>query len=247
VNEAIPGPDLRLLHQPPAFAPVVRLSRAALAANVRGAIERGEGTIVDVRRDGCGHGAAFVAATAIAAGAAGVRADADQDPAGLGVDPALVRTDGAAAIDPAAVYGLPGSDGMLRGRPVMSLVGRVLLVKRLRAGEGVSYGYTFRAAADTRVALVTGGYGQGIVRSLGNRVAVGVGEHRLPIAGRVAMDVCMLDVGEAAVARGDEVRFFGDPADGYPVVTEWVKASGFGALEITCAVGRSGTALEEAA
>ena len=54
----------------------------------------------------------------------------------------------------------------------MRLTGSVLLTKALRAGEGVSYGYTHRADADTRVALVTGGYAQGVVRGLGDRISV---------------------------------------------------------------------------
>ena len=65
----------------------------------------------------------------------------------------------------------PGPD-VRRFRSRDAAVGTVLVVKPLRAGEGVSYGYTHRAARDTRIALVVGGYAQGIVRALGNRAPV---------------------------------------------------------------------------
>ncbi|MCH3159094.1 hypothetical protein K3X38_14655, partial [Listeria monocytogenes] len=68
---------------------------------------------------------------------------------------------GEPAVSPAVTY------GWVDGVPAMTLVGTVLSTKRLLAGEGVSYGYRFRAPADTRVALVTGGYAQGVVRSAG--------------------------------------------------------------------------------
>lgn len=246
MSEANPGPDLRLRYQPPAFAPAVRVSRRALVDNIRAALADGAGRIVDIRRDACGHGAAFVASATVTAGAAGVRIDQGDDPGRMSLAGAEAHDDDHDLIDPALVFGLPGGDGRGSGRPVMSLMGRVLLVKRLRAGEGVSYGYTYRAEADTRIALVTGGYGQGVVRSLGNRVSVAIGDHRLPIAGRVAMDVCVLEIGAAPIARGDEVRFFGDPEDGYPSLSEWVRATGLGADEIVCDVGRTSAVVEEA-
>ncbi|WP_457833122.1 alanine racemase C-terminal domain-containing protein, partial [Staphylococcus aureus] len=81
-------------------------------------------------------------------------------------------------------YGLPGGDP--RAKPVLSLHGRVLGTKPLLAGEGVSYGYIHRAPSDTTVALVTGGYAQGVVRSLGNAADVMIAGRRHRIVGCVA-------------------------------------------------------------
>jgi len=114
----------------------------------------------------------------------------------------------------------------------MSLRGRALGTKPLRKGEGVSYGYTHRAPHDTTVALVTGGYAQGVVRSLGNAVTVSIDGRRHRIVGRVAMDVSVVDVDHAAVTRGAEVVFFGDPS-----LAEWTDATGWTAAEIVAAVG----------
>jgi alanine racemase len=113
----------------------------------------------------------------------------------------------------------------------------VLSVKDLRAGEGVSYGYAYRASADTRIALVTGGYAQGIVRGLGGAVDVAIAGMRHRIVGRVAMDVCVVETGHAAVQRGDEVLFLGDPAQGEPSLAEWVRASGLRDAELVTMVG----------
>ena len=139
----------------------------------------------------------------------------------------------ATALDASTLFGLPGSNAL----PVMSLRGRALGTKALLRGEGVSYGYTHRAPHDTTVALVTGGYAQGVVRSLGNAVTVAIDGRRHRIVGRVAMDVCVVDVGEADVARGAEVVFFGDPAEGHPSLEEWTDATGWSAAEIVAAIG----------
>ncbi len=161
--------------------------------------------------DGWGHGAEWVAS---------VLSESGIDPRGL---------------DAATLYGLP--EGAADSRPVLSLRGRVLGTKPLRAGEGVSYGYTHRASHDTTVALVTGGYAQGVVRSLGNRVTVSIDGRRHRIVGRVAMDVCVVDVDDATPARGAEVVFFGDPHAGHPRLSEWTDATGWRAGEIVAAIG----------
>ena len=122
-------------------------------------------------------------------------------------------------------------------RPAMRLVGTVLAVKPLRAGEGVSYGYIHRAPHDTSVALVVGGYAQGIVRALGSSVGVSIAGERHPIVGRVAMDVCVVDVGGASVRRRYDVVFFGVPDMGEPSLADWVEATGLTARELATAVG----------
>ncbi|HWU47271.1 MAG TPA: alanine racemase C-terminal domain-containing protein [Humibacter sp.] len=145
--------------------------------------------------------------------------------AGFGSNDDLVRIG-------SGLYGLPDEHGARRGHPALRAAGRVVTVKRVRAGEGVSYGYTYRAAADGRLALVTGGYAQGIVRSLGNRASVSLNGRRCPIVGRVAMDVCVVDLDGASAAPGDEVVFLGDPEMGEPDVSEWATATGLTAAEL---------------
>ena len=211
---------------------LARVSLAALRANL--ARSGADGSVVDARADGWGHGAVAVAAAAVACGAGQVLADADQldELRGAGI-PAGALTDAAGpVVDPLAVFGLDGI-----GVPAMRLSGEVVTTKDLRTGEGVSYGYLHRATHDTRIALVSGGYGQGVYRALGERASVVIDGRRCAILGRVAMDVCVVEIGDASFGRGEDVWFFGDPAQGHPSVHEWADASGLSAAELVAAVG----------
>lgn len=108
------------------------------------------------------------------------------------------------------------------------LSAEVLSTKRVAAGAGVSYGHTFRTSAPTTLALVAIGYGHGIPRKAGNRASVTWGEaaNRYPIVGRVAMDVLVVNAGDAPVAPGDTVVFFGDPGANELSLTEWAQSVG---------------------
>lgn len=198
--------------------PVALIRGSALAHNLR--IARDAGLLVVDRdvldADAWGHGADIVERAVSSAGMAWAESGGD------------------AALAGAWLFGLPGSPG----RPVMALTGRVIATKLLREGEGVSYGYTFRAPSDTTIALVSGGYGQGVVRHLGNRVAVRVEGRDAPVVGRVAMDVCVVDLGpRAVVPPGAPAVFFGDPDRGEPSLGRWTAATRLDAGEILAIVG----------
>lgn len=210
-------------------APRARISLSAVVANVR-AVARAS-SVVDLRRDARGHGFAEVCAALLTETDVAVRADA-ADAARSRIASDRVRLTGDVDLTPDTTFGLRAGT-----TPALTLMGSVLGVKSLRAGEGVSYGYTFRAPTDTRIALVTGGYAQGIPRSLGNRVRVTIEGAQHPIIGRVAMDVCVVEVGSADVVRGDSVVFFGDPAHGAPTLGDWARESGLSPLEIVAGVG----------
>lgn len=211
----------------------VRLSTAALRSNLTRALwDAGDHIVADLRRDAWGHGLGFVAGVLAEAGVHAARVDSAARAAAT--TPGLTATDAAPTLGTATLLGLPGGGGVA---PVMRLSGAVLSVKRLLAGEGVSYGYTHRADADTRVALVAGGYGQGVVRALGNRVDVEVAGRRHPIVGRVAMDVCVVDIGDAPVEPGDEVVYFGGGGPVRDALSTWESVTGLSAAEIACAIG----------
>ena len=123
----------------------------------------------------------------------------------------------AAAADP---------DPARRLRPAMSLRARVALTKRVPAGQGVGYGLTYRAAAESTLALVPLGYGDGIPRCAGNVGQVWIGGRRRTIAGRVAMDQVVVDCGDDAVHAGDEVLIFGPGDEGEPTADDWASYCG---------------------
>ncbi|GAA4673796.1 alanine racemase [Frondihabitans cladoniiphilus] len=136
-------------------------------------------------------------------------------------------------------------------RPALTLSAPVIGIKRVKAGEGTSYGFTWRATHDTTIALVGLGYADGIERHAGNRARVLVGGRLCPVVGRIAMNSLTVDLGAAVGARpstttvsafevgesapggfaatvalGDPVVLFGDAAAGHPSVDDWAAATG---------------------
>ncbi|HEX5729276.1 alanine racemase [Microbacterium sp.] len=226
-GRSVPGPTT-----PKRTTPTARISRAALQVNLRAVLASTPNGVIDVRADAWGHGIEVVAPLALAAGAAALLADEPGVRALERItDATRVVVDGVGTA-PNAVYGL--SPGFT---PALCLSGWVLSLKALHEGEGVSYGFTYRAPRETTVALVTGGYAQGVVRSLGNAVSVLIAGERHRIVGRVAMDVCVVDIGSAAVAPGEEAVFFGRPAEGDPALADWAAATGMTPGELVTAVG----------
>ncbi|WP_258861444.1 alanine racemase C-terminal domain-containing protein [Microbacterium sp. JB110] len=196
---------------------MVRVSRGALRENIASILRGATDIAIDVRRDACGHGADLVAGVAHELG---IRIFAEGD------DPHGARS--LAPLD--AVYGLTG-----RGVPAMTLVAPVLSTKPLLQGEGVSYGYRFTAERDTRIALVSGGYAQGLVRAIGGTAEVLLNGARCRIVGRVAMDVHVVDLEGADAVAGDEATLFGaaDPQ----LLAAWAHATGMTELELAACVG----------
>ena len=188
--------------------------------------------MVDLRADAWGHGVVEVARIVLGSGASVVLVD-EVDAAVLAELGLPATTDARADVDSHVLFGLPGSNV----DPAMRLTGTVLSTKPLDAGDGVSYGYLYRAAGPTRVALVTGGYAQGIVRSLGNSARVEIRGRLHPVVGRVAMDVCVVEIGEADLDGGDEVTYFGGAGPAAQQVADWARITGLTPPEIVTAVG----------
>jgi alanine racemase len=93
------------------------------------------------------------------------------------------------------------------------LSGRILQRRRIDKGESVGYGATYRSARPSLLATVALGYADGLMRAIGNRGVGAIGGVRVPVVGRVSMDLVTLDVSgvpEALCAPGGTVEFFGD-------------------------------------
>lgn len=213
------------------------ISLSALTAAAEAAVAAG-GRIADLRGDAFGHGAVTVARAVIASGAQQVLVDDSDDVALLESEGITATETGSADVDSRLLYGIPNADGILRTLPPLRLVGRVLSTKRLRTGEAVSYGYTYRAPSDRRVALVTGGYAHGIVRALGNHALVEIDGVLRPIVGRVAMDVCVVDLDEADAAVGTDVTYFGGAGPAAGELDTWVSATAMRAAELLTVAAR---------
>ena len=139
------------------------------------------------------------------------------------------------------IYGLSPfadrSSSDLGLRPAMTLRAAVAAVRRVPAGQGVSYGYDYRAARETTLALVPLGYADGVPRAASGSGPVTIGGRRFAVAGRIAMDQFVVDVGDHPVAVGDEAVLLGDPTLGVPAADEWADAAGTINYEIVTRVG----------
>ncbi|HZP60624.1 MAG TPA: alanine racemase [Opitutaceae bacterium] len=94
--------------------------------------------------------------------------------------------------------------------PVFSFHTRIGIVKDLPRGTGISYGRTRTLARDSRIAILTAGYGDGLPRAASNRAQVLVRGRRCPVLGRVTMDQTVIDVTDVpGVERGEEVVLVG--------------------------------------
>jgi alanine racemase len=124
-------------------------------------------------------------------------------------------------------------------RPVMRLRTRIVALRDVPAGAGVSYGAAFRASRSSRIATVPIGYADGYTRRLSGRAEVLVGGRRCPVAGNVTKDMTMIDVTEQPEARpGDEVVLLGQQGDACISVDELAGWAGTIAYEIYCGVSK---------
>lgn len=139
------------------------------------------------------------------------------------------------------VYGLSPFDGesseSLGLRPVMELSAEIVSVKRVPSGSGVSYGYTHRTEGESTLALVPLGYADGIPRSASSAAPVSINGTTYRIAGRVAMDQFIVDLGDDTAAEGDRAILFGDPASGIPSADDWAIAADTINYEIVTRIG----------
>lgn len=122
-------------------------------------------------------------------------------------------------------------------RPALTLRGTIALTKRVPAGQGVSYGLTYRTSAETTLALVPLGYADGIPRAASSAGEVWLGGKRRRIAGRVAMDQFVVDCGDDPVTAGTEVIIFGPGDQGEPTAEDWAAACGTIGYEIVTRIG----------
>ncbi|GAB2930674.1 alanine racemase [Micromonospora polyrhachis] len=137
-----------------------------------------------------------------------------------------------------ALYGPePVPERTIGLRAAMTLRTRVILVKRVAAGTGVSYGHDYTTTDETTLALVPIGFADGVPRCAGSQAEVWIRGRRCPIAGRVAMDQFVVDVGDLPVRTGDEVLVFGDGGRGEPTVDDWARWAGTNPHEIFTGIG----------
>ena len=142
-----------------------------------------------------------------------------------------------------ALYGCaPDVDceGLLDLRPVMTLRTTIAQIRDVAAGTPISYGRTFTAPRDLRMAVLPIGYADGLSRGLSGKVSFRLRGQDVPVIGRICMDMCMVDITSVSDAKaGDELTLFGYDEDGVRVPVERLaQASGTISYEILCTLSK---------
>lgn len=139
--------------------------------------------------------------------------------------------------------GLVGIDesNTVRLRPALRLAAPLVAVRRVPAGTPVGYGHTWTAPHATRLGLIPVGYADGLPYTASGRAEVQVAGVRRPVAGRISMDMTVIDLGPdiaACPARiGDVATVFGPGEDGEPTTAEWARWGGTLEHEVVTGLG----------
>lgn len=140
------------------------------------------------------------------------------------------------------LYGLapsPKLAGKLDLKPAMTLKTSVAYVKTLKKGADISYGRTYTALSDMKIATVPIGYADGFIRQNAENGYMLVNGKKAKIVGRICMDQTMLDVTDIEdVKSGDEVIVFGSGENGEPTADILAKNTNTINYEVICLVGK---------
>jgi len=145
------------------------------------------------------------------------------------------------------LYGLYPSEELKKKvalHPVMAVKTRIIFVKTIAKGRGVSYGHTFKAKDDMTVAVLPIGYSNGYLRSLSNSAFVLIRGLRCPVVGRVTMDQVIVDVTPLGMSGdlprlGEEAVLLGDQKGANISADEVAHWAGTISYEILCSLGNN--------
>ena len=136
------------------------------------------------------------------------------------------------------IYGLYPKAGLgINLKPVLSLKTRIIFIKQVPPGYGISYGHTYITKRWTRIVTLPIGYGDGYPRNLSNLAWLLIGGRRRRISGRICMDQIMVDVGTQKLKIGDEVVLIGKQGKQKITVEELADLSQTISYEIVCGLG----------
>ena len=137
------------------------------------------------------------------------------------------------------LYGLYDSPKSIELRQAMTLKTKIAFLKEVSPGDTVSYGRTFTASRQTKVATIPIGYADGYNRLLSNKASALVRGKRVPVIGRVCMDQTMLDVTDVpGVSVGDEVVLYGSQGSEFISIEEAASLLGTISYEVVCSISK---------
>ena len=121
-------------------------------------------------------------------------------------------------------------------KQAMSLKGRITYIKEVEAGNGISYGYSYKADnAPVQIATIPIGYADGVPRVLSNKIYGIVKGHRVPQVGNITMDQMMFDItGIEKINTGDVITVLGEDNGEFISINDWAEKLGTINYEVTC-------------
>jgi len=141
-----------------------------------------------------------------------------------------------------ALYGLPPVYAVREHVdlcPVMTFKTRLMQLKRVPAGRGVSYGHTFVTPRESTIGVLAVGYADGYRRGLQHGGEVLIRGHRAPVVGAVCMDLTLVDLTDVpGVGIGDEVILWGGAGEAMISVNDVARLAQTISYEMLCTVGR---------
>lgn len=136
------------------------------------------------------------------------------------------------------IYGLhPKGNLSIKLKPVLSLKTRIVFIKKVEAGSGISYGRTYITKRSSNIITLPIGYGDGYPRNLSNLAPLLISGRRFRISGRICMDQIMSDLGSFKPKVGDEVVLIGRQGKQKITAEELADLSGTISYEIVCGLG----------
>ncbi len=130
--------------------------------------------------------------------------------------------------------------GDVRLKPAMKFSTRVVMVKEVPAGTGISYGHTYTTTRPTRLAIMPVGYEDGYPRCISNNTEVLIQGAKVPIIGRICMNLCMADITEIdGVQIGDEAVLLGEQGSEVISADDIAGKAGTISYEILCMLGNN--------
>ena len=136
------------------------------------------------------------------------------------------------------IYGLYPKENMeINLKPVLELKTKVIFIKKVPAGSGISYGHDYVTDKATKIATLPIGYGDGFPRNLSNKAPVLIRGKRFKMCGKICMDQIMVDVGNTKVEVGDEVVLIGSQGKSKVTAEELAELSNTIPYEIVCGLG----------
>ena len=115
-------------------------------------------------------------------------------------------------------------------KQVISLKGRIVHIHEAKNNEGVSYGFTYRANGNRKIATIPIGYADGVSRGLSNKIYGVLNGHKVPQVGNITMDQMMFDITGIEAELGDVITLLDEENS----IDEWAKILGTINYELTC-------------